>query len=41
MDGDDVKYTHSFSLAELPQAQRVLQLATSWVERHEVEVDLS
>ncbi len=41
MDGDDVKYTDSFSLAELPQAQRVLQLASSWVERHEVELDLS
>lgn len=41
MDGDDAKYTHSFSLAELPQAQRVLQLATEWVESKEANVELS
>ncbi|MCA9063811.1 MAG: hypothetical protein KDA96_12150 [Planctomycetaceae bacterium] len=41
VDGSDVKYTDSFSLAELPQVQRVLQLAASWVERHEAELDFS
>lgn len=34
-DGDDVKYTSSFSLAELPQAVRVLQMAQEYVEVHE------
>ena len=38
MDGNDVKYTDSFSLAELPQAQRVLQLASNWVEQHEADL---
>lgn len=41
MDGDEAKYTDSFSLAELPLAQRVLQLAANWVEQHESEVELS
>jgi hypothetical protein len=31
-DGDDVKYTSSFNLSELPQAIRVLQLAPQHVE---------
>ena len=31
-DGDDVKYTSSFNLSELPQAIRVLQLAQEHVE---------
>jgi len=31
-DGDDVKYTSSFNLSELPQAIRVLQLAQVHVE---------
>ncbi|MCA9037159.1 MAG: hypothetical protein KDA91_18610 [Planctomycetaceae bacterium] len=37
-DGDSVKYTSSFGLAELPQALRVLQLATAWVEQAEAEI---
>ena len=40
VDGDDVKYTSSFGIAELPQALRVLQLATDWVERQEAEIEL-
>ena len=39
-DGDEVKYTSSFSLAELPQALRVLNLAASWVEEQEATVEL-
>ena len=39
-DGDDVKYTSSFNLAELPQAVRALQLAQSYVERCESEIVL-
>ena len=38
LDGDEVKYTSSFSLAELPQATRVLQLASAHVESREAEV---
>lgn len=41
MDGDEVKYTSSFSLAELPQAIRVLQLAQQHVEAREAEIRLS
>jgi hypothetical protein len=41
MDGDEVKYTSSFSLAELPQALRVLQLAASHVEQQEATVSLN
>ena len=41
LDGEDVKYTTSFGLAELPQAQRVLQLAVEWVENKEADVELS
>ena len=40
VDGDDVRYTSSFGIAELPQALRVLQLATDWVERQEAEIEL-
>lgn len=40
-DGDDVKYTSSFSLPELPQAIRALQLAQQYVEAQEAEVHLS
>lgn len=32
MDGNEAKYTSYFNLAELPQAIRVLQLATNYVE---------
>lgn len=39
-DGDDVKYTSSFNLAELPQAVRALQLAQGYVERTEAEIIL-
>lgn len=39
-DGDEVKYTSSFSLPELSQALRVLQLAAEWVESHEASVQL-
>lgn len=39
-DGDDVKYTSSFNLAELPQAVRALQLAQGYVERAEAEIIL-
>ncbi len=41
LDGEDVKYSSSFSLAELPQAIRVLQLALDYVESQEAEVPLS
>ncbi len=39
MEGNEPRYTDSFSLAELPQAQRVLDLATRWIEHHEAELD--
>jgi hypothetical protein len=38
-DGDDVKYTSSFGLAELPQVLRVLQLAQQHVEAREAKLD--
>ena len=41
MDGEEAKYTSSFGLAELPQALRVLQLATNYVEQQEATVSLS
>lgn len=41
MDGDEAKYTSSFSLAELPQAIRVLQLAQQHVEAAEAEIRLN
>ena len=40
VDGDEVKYTSSFGLAELPQALRALQMATNWDEQQEATVDL-
>ena len=39
-DGDDVKYTSSFNLAELPQAVRAMQIAQGYVERCESEIVL-
>jgi len=41
MDGDDVKYSSSFNLAELPQAIRALQLAQQSVEEQEAEINLT
>ena len=41
LDGEEVKYTSSFNLAELPQAIRVLQLAQRYVEPREAEITLS
>ena len=41
VDGEEVKYTSSFGLAELPQALRVLQLATNHVEQQEAAVNLN
>ncbi len=38
-DGDDVKYTTSFGLAELSQAIRVLQLAQQHVESVEAKLE--
>ena len=40
VDGDEVKYTSSFDLAELPQAVRVLQLAQHHVEAREAELSI-
>lgn len=40
-DGDDVKYTSSFNLAEIPQAMRALQLAQNHVESEEAEIHLA
>lgn len=37
-DGDETKFTSSLSLADLPQAIRVLQLAEQHVEQAEAEV---
>ncbi|TXT31479.1 MAG: Uncharacterized protein FD138_2160 [Planctomycetota bacterium] len=41
LDGEEVKYTSSFNLAELPQAIRVLKLAADYVESCESQVALS
>ena len=38
MDGNEAKYTSYFNLAELPQALRVLQIATNYVESCEATV---
>ena len=38
LDGEEAKYTSSFNLSELPQALRVLQLATEYVESREATV---
>ncbi|MGZ0172025.1 MAG: hypothetical protein ACKVHE_20975 [Planctomycetales bacterium] len=40
-DGDEVKYTSSFDLAEMPQALRVMQLAQAHVESEESEIHLT
>lgn len=40
-DGDEVKYTTSFGLGELPQLMRVLQLAQQHVEAREAKLDLN
>jgi hypothetical protein len=40
-DGDEVKYTSSFNLAELPQAMRALKLAQTYVESEEAELHLT
>lgn len=40
-DGDEVKYTTSFGLAELPQVLRVLQLAQQHVESREAKLELN
>ena len=40
-DGDEIKYTTSFNLAELPQAMRVLQLAQQHVESREAKLELN
>ncbi|HRA90413.1 MAG TPA: hypothetical protein PK992_20145, partial [Planctomycetaceae bacterium] len=40
VEGTETKYTSSFGLAELPQAIRVLQLASEWVEQQEASVEL-
>ena len=38
-DGDDTKYTSSFSLSDLPSAIRVLQLAQAHVESKEAQTE--
>lgn len=40
VDKEAVKYTSSFGIAELPQAQRVLEIAQAYVESQEAEIDL-
>ena len=40
LDGEDVKYTSSVNLAELPQAIRALELAQQHVERCEAEIQI-
>ena len=37
-DGDETKFSSSFTLADLPTAIRVLQLAQQYVEQAEAEV---
>lgn len=41
IDGEETKYASSFSLAELPQALRVLQLAAVYIESREAELSLT
>lgn len=38
LDGDERKYTGSLNLGDLPNAIRVLQLASNHVEREEADV---
>ena len=40
-DGDETKYTNSFSLGDIPAALRTLQLAQQYVEQHEAEIVLA
>ncbi len=40
-DGDEVKYTTSFNLSELPLAIRVFQIAQQYIERLEAEIPLT
>ncbi len=40
-DGNEVKYTSSFNLSELPTVIRVFQVAQEYVESHEAEIHLS
>jgi hypothetical protein len=40
-DGDEVKYTSSFGLAELPLVVRVLTLAQQHVEAREAKLELN
>ena len=37
---DEVKYTSSFGLAELPQTIRVMQLAQCYLEKQEAEIHI-
>ena len=41
MDGNEGRYTDSFSLSEIPQAQRAFDLATRWLKHHEAELDFN
>ena len=41
LDGDERKWNSSFSLAELPQAIRCLQLAQHFVEQREAQLTAS
>lgn len=40
LDGDEVKYTSSLGLAELPQALRCLELAQQYIEAREADIPL-
>ena len=40
-DGDEVRYVSSFNLAEIPQAQRAMQLAQDYIESEEAEIHLA
>jgi len=40
-DAEEVKYTSSFSLGDIPNAMRALELAQSYIESHEAEIALT
>jgi len=40
-DGNEVKYTSNFSLAELPTVIRVFQIAQQYIESQEAEINLT
>ena len=40
-DGDEVKFTSSIDLGELPQALRFLQLGQAFVEEQEASVEIN